>query len=162
MLGPTSVMASRVNLEKDVAGTIARHAMDTYPEECCGILVGSTNDEGIEVRFAVEVSNSSRTHREQHYTIDAATLHTVTRDADRVGLDIVGFYHSHPDHPARPSATDLTEATFPNYVYLIQSVARDRVNELTAWTLAADRSRFLPLSIEYLTTPTTKADLEKS
>ncbi len=150
-------MSTPVRIDQRVVRAIRKHALGAYPEECCGILTGRFTPEGIEVRDAVAVDNRSETHRERHYTIDAATLHSVTRQADRDGLDVVGFYHSHPDHPAEPSPTDLAEASFPNYAYLIQSVSRDRTDELTAWVLSTDRSRFQPLSIESLTT-TSHAD----
>ena len=105
------------------------------------MLVGHFGDES-QVLEAISADNRSDEHRERRYTIEAETLLRITRDAEADGLDVIGFYHSHPDHPARPSQTDLDEATFPSYVYLIQSVRNREPAELTAWTLAPDRSKF--------------------
>ena len=138
-----------MRISESAIETIRHHSKATYPEECCGVLVGEYDD----VTFASEavpVANTSEEHRERRYTIDAAELFRVTRDAGKRGLDVVGFYHSHPDHPAEPSSTDLEEATFPSYVYLIQSVIDGKPDELTAWTLADDRSRFLREAIDEL------------
>ena len=63
-------------------------------------------------------------------------------------LDIVGIYHSHPDHPAVPSRTDLELATFPGYTYIIVSIENGKATNLSAWSLAEDRSRFLPEQID--------------
>ncbi len=135
---------------------VRSHAAATYPEECCGVLLGDFAEE-LRVLESVGVDNLSEEHRERRYLIDAPTLFRITKDADRRGLDVVGFYHSHPDHPAQPSQTDLEQATFPTYVYLIQSVQEGAADELTAWTLAPDRSRFIAEDILGLTneSPTT-------
>lgn len=138
---------------------IRTHAASTYPEECCGVLLGELGG-GVRVVETVSVDNTSEAHRERRYLIDAPTLFRITKDADRRGLDVVGFYHSHPDHPAQPSQTDLEQATFPAYVYVIQSVVAGAADELTAWTLADDRSRFIAEEIHELQTesPTTRGD----
>lgn len=126
--------------------SIRKHSASTYPEECCGVLLGLFEDD-LRVLKAIPVNNKSPEHRERHYTIDAPTLFRIIREGEAEGLDVVGFYHSHPDHPARPSQTDLDEATFPTYVYLIQSVIAGAPDELTAWRLAGDRSRFVEEAI---------------
>ncbi|MBT8399757.1 MAG: M67 family metallopeptidase [Rhodothermia bacterium] len=128
---------------------IRSHAAATYPEECCGVLLGEFG-QSVRVLEAVAADNTSQAHRERRYLIDAPTLFRITKDADRRGLDVVGFYHSHPDHPAQPSQTDLEQATFPTYVYLIQSVLGGAADDLTAWTLAHDRSRFIAEDIQEL------------
>jgi proteasome lid subunit RPN8/RPN11 len=80
--------------------------------------------------------------RTRRYRIGADDYREADRYAQRNGLDIVGFYHSHPDHPARPSDTDLAEATLPGYSYVIVSVVAGRSEDMTAWTLSANRKRF--------------------
>jgi proteasome lid subunit RPN8/RPN11 len=74
------------------------------------------------------------------------------REAREAGLDIIGFYHSHPDHSARPSQFDLENA-WPAFVYVIVAVNQGKAGEMTAWILADDRSRFLPDEIVTQTAP---------
>lgn len=138
-----------MHITKTTIDSIRTHASVTYPEECCGVLLGEFR-EGIRVLEAVAVDNTSETQRERRYLIDAPTLFRITKEADGRGLDVVGFYHSHPDHPAQPSQTDLEQATFPAYVYMIQSVVGGTAYDLTAWTLANDRSRFIAEVIDEL------------
>ena len=129
---------------KDVVESIRRHAEETYPEECCGLLLGSLRDAENVVTGARAVQNRNENRRVDRYVIDPGDYRSVDLEARKKGLDIVGVYHSHPDHPAEPSATDLEQATFPGYTYVIVSVLDGRSADFTAWTLAPDRSRFLP------------------
>ncbi len=132
----------------DILNAIRAHGEATYPEECCGFLLGHTTAEGNAISVAWRVENRRTENRERRYTITPDDYHAADREARRQQLDIVGFYHSHPDHPARPSATDLAEATFPGYTYVIVSVQEGIAADLTAWSLAPDRSRFNAESID--------------
>lgn len=132
----------------EVLQIIRSHAEATYPEECCGFLLGHVLDDENHVRGLHEAENRQAELRETRYRITARDYVSATRSADELGMDIVGFYHSHPDHPARPSPTDLEEATFPGFTYVIVSVRDGLSQELTAWSLAQDRSRFDPEPIE--------------
>lgn len=127
---------------QDLLDAIGAHGERTYPEECCGFLLGEMGPEGNRVVALHPVENRQEENRERRYVITPADYNTADRAARAQGLDIVGIYHSHPDHPARPSETDLAEATFPGYTYVIVSVKQGRAADLTAWTLAPDRSRF--------------------
>ena len=91
-------------------------------------------------------------NRERRYQITPDDYRKAEEHAQANDLDIVGFYHSHPDHPARPSQTDLAEATFPGYTYVIISVNDGAPEELTAWSLATDRSQFNHEDITLTTT----------
>jgi proteasome lid subunit RPN8/RPN11 len=126
------------------------HLCRAYPEEGCGVLVG--RDEGTEriVERVIPLDNRRDEERSRRYLIPPEELLGVERDAREAGLDVLGFFHSHPDHPARPSAFDLEHA-WPYYSYLIVSVAQGRVAAAASWRLAPDRTRFEPESIE--TTP---------
>jgi len=119
------------------------HLCRAYPEEGCGVLVG--RDEGAMriVERVVEFENQRDDSRRNRYLITPEQLLAVERQAREEGLDVVGFFHSHPDHPALPSAFDLEHA-WPYYSYLIVSVERGRVADARAWRLATDRSRFEP------------------
>lgn len=121
---------------------IRLHGEETYPEECCGFLIGKMHDDGNEVTAARRAVNQNDDRREDRYIISPEAYRKAEKVAAEEGLDIVGIYHSHPDHPARPSTTDLQTATFPGYTYVIVSVRGGRAAELTAWSLAGDRSKF--------------------
>lgn len=133
--------------QTDILADIRMHGQDAYPEECCGFLLGHTGPDGNHVAATHRVANRESENRERRYTITSDDYRAADRAAATQGLDVVGFYHSHPDHPARPSATDLAEATFPGYTYVIVSVQGGAPAEMTAWTLAPDRSKFEPESI---------------
>jgi proteasome lid subunit RPN8/RPN11 len=123
------------------------HLCRAYPEEGCGVLLG--RDEGAmrTVERVVEFENQREDSRRNRYLISPEQLLTVEREAREEGLDVLGFFHSHPDHPAMPSAFDLEHA-WPYYSYLIVSVERGRVADARAWRLAPDRSRFEPETLE--------------
>ena len=133
-----------VQTDKEVLEAVRSHGRVRYPEECCGFLLGHFDPEGRKVIVAAEPAENVRSeNRERRYTIAPEDYLVADREAQKQGLDIVGFYHSHPDHPARPSATDLAEATFPEFVYVIASINDGQPGDLTAWTLAGDRSAFI-------------------
>ena len=136
----------------DVLDAIRTHGEATYPEECCGFLLGHVTPDGNLVVAIQRVANRQATNRERRYTITPDDYQAAARAAATQGLDVVGFYHSHPDHPAQPSETDLAEATFPGYTYVIVSVQQGAADEITAWALAPDRSRFDPEPINLDTT----------
>lgn len=129
--------------QPDVLSDIRRHGEETYPEECCGFLLGRLRNGRNDVLAAQRAINRNAHRREDRYVIAPDDYRDADRAARREGLDIVGMYHSHPDHPARPSQTDLEQATFPGYTYVIVAVQNGESADLTAWTLAEDRSRFV-------------------
>lgn len=130
--------------QQQVLDAIRAHGEAAYPQECCGFLLGRTSGEGNRVRALWKAENRHGDDRRRHYQITPADYREADREARQQGLDVIGFYHSHPDHPAQPSPTDLAEATFPGYTYVIVAVQRGKAAELTAWSLAPDRSRFEP------------------
>ncbi len=126
-----------------LAGPLHDHLVRAYPEEGCGVLVGRDEGSRRVVERVIPVENARGDSRGRRYVIPPERILVAEREAREAGLDVVGFYHSHPDHPARPSAFDLEHA-WPYYSYLIVSVAAGRVAEARAWRLAADRTRFEP------------------
>jgi proteasome lid subunit RPN8/RPN11 len=127
----------------DILDRIRAHGADAYPEEGCGFLLGTVTDDGTNRVTALHRATNRRTeNRERRYELTADDYRAADNAAQEQGLDVVGIYHSHPDHPARPSKTDLAEATFPGYTYVIVSVHDGTPEALTAWTLAPDRSEF--------------------
>jgi proteasome lid subunit RPN8/RPN11 len=129
-------------------GIIHAHLCRAYPEEGCGVLLGRDG----ETREVVEVEafdNQRADSRHNRYLIAPEQFLAAERRGRAAGLEVIGFFHSHPDHPARPSAFDLEHA-WPYYSYLIVSVERGRVTGALSWRLAADRSRFEPEALEVL------------
>lgn len=134
------------------AAAVARHAERGYPHEVCGILVGR-RDPGRGLSDVVEVvpvdnAWADEGERVRRFQIEPVDILRVERRAREEGLEIVGFYHSHPDHPARPSTTDR-EFAWPVYAYVIQSVTGGRAGEAACWRLRDDRSEYEREVIEF-------------
>ncbi len=115
----------------------------SYPHECCGLLLGKSNHETKAATALRPVSNRRQDSPQNRYLIAPEDWLAAERETRKLGLDIIGVYHSHPDHPARPSEFDREHA-FPFYSYIIVSVASGEAAELTSWTLRDDRSEFDP------------------
>lgn len=116
------------------------HAAETYPEECCGFLIGVA-DEDKDVRQVRRAQNVHRGAKQIRYTIDPREQMHVERELDGTGLQIVGFYHTHPDHPAKPSLYDRDHA-WPLYSYLILSIFDANVVDMRSWVLDEDQRVF--------------------
>ena len=99
------------------------HGVETYPHECCGVLLGHAADAGNEVVEVVRAGNTRTDSAHNRYNISPEELVKIQRQGRKAGLDIVGFYHSHPDHPAMWSATDFAEAHWIGCSYVITRVA---------------------------------------
>src|ERR1700712_5749476 len=98
------------------------HGEETYPHECCGVLLGKSETEGNHVQQIVRAGNTRTDSAHNRYNIAPQELVKIQRQARGLGLDIVGFYHSHPDHPAQWSPTDFAEAHWLGCSYIITSV----------------------------------------
>lgn len=132
-----------IDLRPGVLEAIGRHGEADYPEECCGVLLGTVDGDRRRVTRAAPLPNARPDERRRRFLVTAEDYRAAERDAEARGLTLIGFYHSHPDHPARPSAYDLEHA-LPWHAYLVLAVEAGRAGECTAWVLAADRSRFEP------------------
>jgi proteasome lid subunit RPN8/RPN11 len=103
------------------------HGEETYPDECCGVLLGKhVAGEGNHVREIVRAGNTRVDSAHNRYHIAPQELVKIQRQARGLGLDIVGFYHSHPDHPAQWSVTDFAEAHWLGCSYIITSVEQGK------------------------------------
>jgi proteasome lid subunit RPN8/RPN11 len=103
------------------------HGEETYPYECCGVLLGKSNSaDGNTVRQIVRAGNTRTDSAHNRYNIAPQELVKIQRQARGLGLDIVGFYHSHPDHPAQWSSTDFAEAHWLGCSYVITSVEKGK------------------------------------
>ena len=129
---------------------IRRHGARAYPNECCGAMLGVVNGETKEVRELLSLDNRREGEAARtRFLITADDYRLAEKTAREKELEILGFYHSHPDHPARPSEFDREHA-WPWYSYIVVRVARRKdgraggePQEATNWVLAEDRSRFL-------------------
>jgi proteasome lid subunit RPN8/RPN11 len=106
---------------------VRAHGEETYPNECCGVLLGkNVADEGNHVQEIVRAGNTRTDSAHNRYHIAPQELVKIQRQARGLGLDIVGFYHSHPDHPAQWSETDFAEAHWLGCSYIITSVEQGK------------------------------------
>lgn len=135
-----------LRLPETLADEIRRHGEAAYPAECCGALIGRVEADGKEVvRLAAAVNR--RTDDPHRYLIAPDDLQRLEREVRAAGLELVGYYHSHPDHPAAPSAFDADHA-WPWYSYVIVRIDRGRGAELASWVLCDDRPQMLPESLD--------------
>jgi len=127
----------------DGLAEIRRHGESDYPHECCGLMLGSFEPAGVKVVTEIYPIGNAREEaaKRNRFLIAPDDLMRGDKHARAKGLDVVGFYHSHPDHPAVPSAFDLEHA-WPVYSYVIVSVRSGRAEDLRSFELRADRSRF--------------------
>lgn len=128
------------------AAAIRRQAETTYPHECCGLLLGRSDADGKLVTALLPLENERQDSRHNRFLIAPETLFRSEKEARTLGLDILGFYHSHPDAPAIPSEFDREHA-WPTYSYIIVEVLSGTAGRLTSWLLADDRTRFEPEQI---------------
>jgi proteasome lid subunit RPN8/RPN11 len=127
------------------------HGEETYPHECCGVLIGEHGDAGARtVARVVRCDNTRSDSPQNRYNIAPSEIAKIQREAMLASLDIVGFYHSHPDHPAIWSPTDLAEAHWTECSYVITSVEKGRAVLTNSFRLlgAEDNKWFEDESIE--------------
>jgi proteasome lid subunit RPN8/RPN11 len=139
---------SKVAISDAVNQAIRRHGEETYPHECCGALVGTTADAESIVADVVPLPNTTEEGPRRRFLVRASDYQLAERRAAEMGGELLGFYHSHPDHPARPSQYDLDHA-WPTFAYIIVSVASGKATDSTVWFLKDDRSSFEEGSIHY-------------
>lgn len=120
------------------------HARATYPEECCGFLVGTTQGPTRVIHRVEAVANQVGSERERRYIIPPAELRALEASLEGSVEAVVGFYHSHPDHPARPSEFDREHA-WPWYTYIVLSVDASGSGAIGAFELDDDTLRFRPV-----------------
>jgi proteasome lid subunit RPN8/RPN11 len=112
-----------LKFQKPDYDAIRRHGEETYPHECCGVLLGSVGEDGTRsVTSTARAGNTRTDSAHNRYNIDPKDLIRIQREGRDRGEDILGFYHSHPDHPAQWSPTDLAEAHWFSCSYVITGV----------------------------------------
>jgi proteasome lid subunit RPN8/RPN11 len=145
--------APTLKMSADIAQRIRQHGAETYPYECCGALLGrddvdgdSTTAGGVqlplrEVAALYPLINRRDDSPRNRFSVSAEDVREAEKAARDKSLDVVGWYHSHPDHPAKPSQYDREHA-WPWYSYVIVSVANGKPADMTSWRLSDDRSDY--------------------
>ena len=140
-------MDTKIYIDADVLGEIHIHGEKSYPEEGAGLLLGLDDNSRREVTKILSLTNSREdSARHNRYLITAEDMLAGEQEAMRLGLDIVGVFHSHPDHPNRPSEFDR-EWALPWYSYIITSVQQGSAAGSLSWRLSDDREKFYQESI---------------
>ena len=127
----------RLAITRDVDAAIRAHGQETYPHECCGALVGRDD----RVTAVVPLPNTTEEGPRRRFLVRPSDYRQAEKQASVLGGELLGFYHSHPDHPARPSQYDLDHA-WPTFAYIIVAVAEGAATDMTVWFLKEDRSSF--------------------
>jgi proteasome lid subunit RPN8/RPN11 len=140
-------------MSAELAEKIRVHGTETYPEECCGALLGrDADDDAVEGRpreilDVFPLVNRRKDSPRNRFLVTPQDVMEAEKEANRRGLDLIGWYHSHPDHPARPSKYDREHA-WPWYSYIIVSVQDGVAREMKSWRLEEDRERYVEERIE--------------
>ena len=137
-----------ISLKSHHIESIRRHGEADYPHECCGLLIGTIDTGGSKtVDEIYPLANAcEEAAKRNRFLLAPEELLQADKHARSTRRDVIGIYHSHPDHPAKPSQFDLEHA-WPVYSYIIVSVQMGRAAELLSWELASDRIRFNPEEI---------------
>jgi proteasome lid subunit RPN8/RPN11 len=132
-----------LQLSSDLEKIIRKDGETAYPNECCGVLIGEVDNEGVKtVRSTLTIDNAREDSEQYHrFLITPEDMMKAEQSARLMKLDVIGFYHSHPDHPSAPSDYDKDHA-LPFYSYVIVSVDKGKAQILTSWELTDDRSEF--------------------
>jgi proteasome lid subunit RPN8/RPN11 len=133
---------SAIRVDPSVLDRIREHAASTYPHECCGALIGKDQNGTVEVVDVRPLENVTDEGPRRRFRVSPDDYRESEAHARKAGADLVGFYHSHPDHPAEPSQYDLDHA-WPNFSYVIVSVRAGQPADWRSWRLNADRSSFV-------------------
>jgi len=127
----------KVRLVEEHREELREWAEAGYPHEACGLLIGETTPDGVRVEDVRQAPNLETERAANRYELDPRAFLAADEQARSRGLDVVGFWHSHPDVAAEPSETDRA-AAWPGYVYLIISVQAGRATDMKVWSLADD------------------------
>ena len=136
-----------LRLNEELVQRIRAHGEECYPQECCGALLGHEDNSGRAILDLLPLENRHGDSPSTRFTISPDDFRRAEQVARERGLDLVGWYHSHPDHPALPSEFDRAHA-WPWYSYVIVTVARGRAGQISAWRLDDNRTRFTPDRLE--------------
>ena len=149
---------TKLRVSKDLAGKIRGHGAETYPHECCGALLGrdgNSDQAQVQPREILELFpllNRREDSPHNRFSVAPQDVLSADKTAQALGLEVIGWYHSHPDHPAKPSEYDREHA-WPWYSYLIVSVEKGAPRQMTSWRLNEDRAGYSQETIEIQSAP---------
>jgi len=135
---------TNLTMTEAVDRAIRAHGEETYPHECCGALVGRDGH----VTEIVALPNTTEEGPRRRFLVRASDYRMAESRAAELRGELLGFYHSHPDHPARPSQYDLDHA-WPTFAYIIVAVATGESRDMTVWYLKEDRTSFEEGSLQH-------------
>ena len=132
-----------LRLSSGLEKNIRTDGENAYPNECCGVLIGEVDNAGVKtVKRTLTIDNARESGEQYHrFLITPEDMLRAEQTARAMKLDVIGFYHSHPDHPSAPSGYDKDHA-LPFYSYVIVSVDKGKAQVLTSWELSNDRMDF--------------------
>ena len=139
-----------LSISKELVERIRAHGAETYPDECCGALLGR-DLEPREIVALFPVINRRDDSPRNRFSVTAEDVRDAEKAARQKNLEVVGWYHSHPDHPARPSQYDRDHA-WPWYSYIIVSVANGEPQYMTSWRLNDDRAAYTSEDLQIVDT----------
>ena len=134
-------------LNQDIIERMEKHAITTFPDECCGFMFGGFSNGIVKVEEISRVINAHPDSKARRFLISPEDYMNAESYADENGYALVGVYHSHPNHPAIPSEIDR-QAALPGFSYIIFSIMDGKPSDVTAWELVEDRSEFRAVEIE--------------
>lgn len=139
-----------LSISESLRNQICNYGSTRFPEEATGLILGTADKEIRNARVILPLENSFQAEsRRNRYLIDPREMLFAEQEAERLDLEVIGVFHSHPNHPARPSEFDLQRA-LPWYSYFITSIFRGEVVESRSWRLAEDRSSMIEELIEVI------------
>jgi proteasome lid subunit RPN8/RPN11 len=136
-----------LKLQTAFAAKIQAHGMETYPHECCGAILGRDENGSREVHALLPLANRRDDSPRNRFEITPEDVQLAEKTAAEKKLELIGWYHSHPDAPARPSEFDREHA-WPWYSYIIVSVQKGLPKDMNSWRLQDDRAAYDPEAIE--------------
>jgi len=136
-----------LQIREDLLSRIQTHGVQTYPHECCGALLGRDANSAREILDLLPLANRRDDSPRNRFQLSAEDVLLAEKTAREKNLELIGWYHSHPDAPARPSEFDREHA-WPWYSYIIVSIQKGAPRDTTSWRLQDDRSAYDPEPIE--------------
>ena len=136
-----------LKMQNSLLQRIHAHGVETYPHECCGALLGRDDDGGREIVGLMPLENRRNDSPRNRFEVTPDDVRMAEKEAREKKIDLIGWYHSHPDAPARPSEFDREHA-WPWYSYIIVSVQKGEPKDTTSWRLHDDRAAYDSEKIE--------------
>jgi proteasome lid subunit RPN8/RPN11 len=130
-----------VKMPESIFDLIRKYSEAAYPDECCGFLLGSVDENFFGVANLWKAENAAGESRQNRYLIPPTDFLSADNAGRALGMEIIGIYHSHPDHPAAPSAADR-ESAISHYLYIIANVTNGHAGELSGWIFNAQKKFF--------------------